>query len=409
MESELSPDTAAKELLSPPVPIQTYRWEDLRRAREAGAYPWTHLLKPPLEGEITAEDIIRETTPIRSMSRDVSRSRTHSPVHDVQKILNLDSSPGSSRKHGEEGEDEGIQIPNFSNEIPQNCEEDNIDEAVKAFKATQDINTEISHLSTPLEVPKNISPKSILKRRTPEAQYVLTETREKTKCCHPLVNKIKHLADKTLHKLEKHDGEKSPLPKRKKNEVSQEIRQLRSSPGAVRRQKFGAIKLGDSDEMSKTLSLECTTPPRKKREHIYEDIEESKLRESDIDDIDLEKSSNKIDTESIVEAKSNTSYDPSLCIEASNDLKPEDHVMEQLHKRHDISREAVVLDFDSEEPNIDEIFQNQLEEIERIDSPNITITEIIDDEDVDANNFMENTTKAEVEDVHDTNWSKPSR
>ncbi|XP_070136505.1 trichohyalin isoform X6 [Drosophila bipectinata] len=32
----------------PPVPLQTYRWEDLRRAKERGGYPWTHLYKRPL-------------------------------------------------------------------------------------------------------------------------------------------------------------------------------------------------------------------------------------------------------------------------------------------------------------------------------------------------------------------------
>ncbi|XP_017842009.2 LOW QUALITY PROTEIN: uncharacterized protein LOC108599581 [Drosophila busckii] len=32
----------------PPVPLQTYRWEDLRRARDRGGYPWTHLYKRPL-------------------------------------------------------------------------------------------------------------------------------------------------------------------------------------------------------------------------------------------------------------------------------------------------------------------------------------------------------------------------
>ncbi|XP_070141314.1 microtubule-associated protein futsch isoform X7 [Drosophila kikkawai] len=32
----------------PPVPLQTYRWEDLKRAKERGGYPWTHLYKRPL-------------------------------------------------------------------------------------------------------------------------------------------------------------------------------------------------------------------------------------------------------------------------------------------------------------------------------------------------------------------------
>ncbi|KAL5291478.1 hypothetical protein ACFFRR_010711 [Megaselia abdita] len=32
----------------PPIPLQTYRWEDLRRAKERGGYPWTHIYKNPL-------------------------------------------------------------------------------------------------------------------------------------------------------------------------------------------------------------------------------------------------------------------------------------------------------------------------------------------------------------------------
>ncbi|XP_021922124.1 SH3 domain-containing protein C23A1.17 isoform X2 [Zootermopsis nevadensis] len=37
--------------LPPPVPLKTYRWEDLRRARVRGGYPWTHLDKPPLDSD----------------------------------------------------------------------------------------------------------------------------------------------------------------------------------------------------------------------------------------------------------------------------------------------------------------------------------------------------------------------
>lgn len=36
---------------APPVPIKTYRWEDIRRQRLAGVYPWTHVLKPPFNEE----------------------------------------------------------------------------------------------------------------------------------------------------------------------------------------------------------------------------------------------------------------------------------------------------------------------------------------------------------------------
>jgi len=34
---------------SPAVPPPTYRWEEIRRQKMAGLYPWTHLYKPPLD------------------------------------------------------------------------------------------------------------------------------------------------------------------------------------------------------------------------------------------------------------------------------------------------------------------------------------------------------------------------
>ncbi|XP_061707376.1 uncharacterized protein LOC133517909 isoform X1 [Cydia pomonella] len=386
MESKLSPDKEKKG--NSREPINEYQWDDLRRDRELGHYPWTHLLKPPLEGEITAEDIIRETTPRRSMSREFSRSRTHSPVDGGgQKILNLDSSPGSSRKHGDEGEDEGVHIPNFSKEVSLDSEDDAVNQAMNAFICRQSESPSNSHLEAPISAPKNVSPKGILKRRVPDVYIGVTETREKTKCCHPLVNKIKHLADKTLNKLEKHEGEKSPLPKRKKHKEGQEIRQLKSSPGAVRRQKFSAIKLGDSDEMSKTMSVD-TPPPRKKKEHIYEDIEESKSQDRDKSlhfspDIETERECNNKENESFLERKSLASQDPSLVMEDEASLTSDEHVMEKLHKIRDSNKEAVILDeeMDPDEPNVDEIFQNQLEETRpKNDSPNITITEIFDDD-----------------------------
>lgn len=396
MESEFSPD---KEI--PPVPLKTYQWEDLRRAREAGAYPWTHLLKPPLEGEVTAEDVLRESTPRRSMSRDASRSRTRSPSdrtrdqHDEQRILHLDCSPGSSRRHGEEGIDEGVHIPNFSKEISLDSEDDAIKQAIDLCKPdTQST----SRLTTPLQIPKNVSPKSILKRRGNEQQYIgISESREKTKCCHPLVNKIKHLADKTLHKLERNDNEKSPQPKRKKNEpADQEIRQLKTSPGTARRQKFSAIKLGDSDEMSKTLSVDSSPSARPKKEHIYEDIEETKAQgekslhfSPEVNNLAAEKrdqdSGSYKETDSILEKKSNASQDPSLVTDETMEFRLDEQIMEKLHKVDDINREALLLDDDPDtEPNVDEVFQNQLEEerpadITKENSPNITITEIDDD------------------------------
>lgn len=40
----------------PPVPIKTYEWEDLRRSRRKGGYPWTHIYKEPFLEEEDPED-----------------------------------------------------------------------------------------------------------------------------------------------------------------------------------------------------------------------------------------------------------------------------------------------------------------------------------------------------------------
>jgi len=34
---------------APPVPPATYHWEEVRRKRSVGGYPWTHLNKPPFD------------------------------------------------------------------------------------------------------------------------------------------------------------------------------------------------------------------------------------------------------------------------------------------------------------------------------------------------------------------------
>lgn len=40
---------------APPVPLQTYIWEDIRRQKSRGLYPWTHLYKGPYTGSLTIE------------------------------------------------------------------------------------------------------------------------------------------------------------------------------------------------------------------------------------------------------------------------------------------------------------------------------------------------------------------
>ncbi|CAH1959696.1 unnamed protein product [Acanthoscelides obtectus] len=45
----------SREKKPPRVPIKTYRWEDVKRARRRGGYPWTHLYKKPLSEDLDVD------------------------------------------------------------------------------------------------------------------------------------------------------------------------------------------------------------------------------------------------------------------------------------------------------------------------------------------------------------------
>ncbi|XP_050294731.1 titin isoform X2 [Anthonomus grandis grandis] len=62
---------------APKVPIKTYRWEDVRRARRRGGYPWTHLYKGPFTENIDPEqftmDALRRAKSASPMGRRSDR------------------------------------------------------------------------------------------------------------------------------------------------------------------------------------------------------------------------------------------------------------------------------------------------------------------------------------------------
>ncbi|GLG98837.1 Uncharacterized protein GBIM_05413 [Gryllus bimaculatus] len=65
--------STASPRLAPRVPPQTYRWEDLRRIRAQGGYPWTHLTKPPFSD--SWEDVSRTCLKTMLKVRDYDGKR----------------------------------------------------------------------------------------------------------------------------------------------------------------------------------------------------------------------------------------------------------------------------------------------------------------------------------------------
>ncbi|XP_030385409.1 uncharacterized protein LOC115632411 isoform X2 [Scaptodrosophila lebanonensis] len=98
----------------PPVPLQTYRWEDLRRAKERGGYPWTHLYKRPLGPDEEPEIVLllRKSQELRFKSespKSLKRVRYDEQVlvKETERYiqdLSEDEAPGDSDQSSEESD-----------------------------------------------------------------------------------------------------------------------------------------------------------------------------------------------------------------------------------------------------------------------------------------------------------------
>ncbi|XP_019890854.1 titin isoform X2 [Musca domestica] len=90
----------------PPVPLQTYRWEDLRRAKERGGYPWTHLYNRPLGPDEEPEIVLmlRKSQEIRFLSES---PKSNKKVRIDDQVLIQETHPYLQELSEEEEEDEG--------------------------------------------------------------------------------------------------------------------------------------------------------------------------------------------------------------------------------------------------------------------------------------------------------------
>ncbi|KAG5874770.1 hypothetical protein JTB14_016261 [Gonioctena quinquepunctata] len=74
----------------PRVPIKTYKWEDIKRSRSKGGYPWTYLYKEPYDEELDPEPYtmegMRKSKSSSTMGKsdieisEVTESGNHTPV-----------------------------------------------------------------------------------------------------------------------------------------------------------------------------------------------------------------------------------------------------------------------------------------------------------------------------------------
>uniref|UniRef100_A0A1I8NV46 Uncharacterized protein n=1 Tax=Stomoxys calcitrans TaxID=35570 RepID=A0A1I8NV46_STOCA len=118
----------------PPVPLQTYRWEDLRRAKERGGYPWTHLYKRPLgpndEPEIVL--MLRKSQEIRFLSES---PKSNKKVRIDDQVLVQETYPYLQELSEEEDDEEGH---HSEHHLPRDTDHENNSLHSESFSCVSD-------------------------------------------------------------------------------------------------------------------------------------------------------------------------------------------------------------------------------------------------------------------------------
>ncbi|KAB0796249.1 hypothetical protein PPYR_10310 [Photinus pyralis] len=87
----------------PKVPIKTYHWEDVRRSRRRGAYPWTHLTKPPFDEEVDPDEYTMDAFRRSRSTSTLGKSETQE-VTDVEMIQKSEHELHTDDEHLEDKE-----------------------------------------------------------------------------------------------------------------------------------------------------------------------------------------------------------------------------------------------------------------------------------------------------------------
>ncbi|XP_070490067.1 titin isoform X2 [Chironomus tepperi] len=245
----------------PPVPIQTYLWEDIKRAKEQvsddhGGYPWTHIYKRPL-GENEEPEVIL------TYDRSPKSGRRSQP-----------ETPKSQKKVRIQDEvetcEEKIELP-----TEESKEEEEVqDETESQDTAVEETTDSLQAETASVDVKK--SPKSILKKSQKLLDNIKPNTSKfdsdslKRKIKSPL-QKIKKMADQQISKVKaKSSIKKIPVGK---DEIvlneKVEILKLKESPKSHHRELPAFIVKQDSDDTIDIVELE-QSPSENRKQRLIE-------------------------------------------------------------------------------------------------------------------------------------------
>ncbi|XP_031640007.1 uncharacterized protein LOC116351986 isoform X2 [Contarinia nasturtii] len=309
----------------PPHPLITYRWEDIRRdkekdvaeqlkkaeitenkceklsnASERGSSEIVSVTQHLDQAAAIARQIEQQTlelpTPLLSDSNAPPTDLLSFNFDNIDTQRAIDSySVKSSVKNSSSGILEVLQ--------DLEAEEERENERKKLKSSTTQSQQDLSTFK-PKEESKRFALRSFLKRSHSAPKKVQVaktraddlDEREKSpqqvKCCHPIVEKLKTMADKQLHKKGAPKKTKVttiktlPLPEKKKIVLTEHTRiiRLKDSPKAERKNVAAYLEKRDSDDIVEILHLdESPSESRKRREENrkVEDVEREQNKEED--------------------------------------------------------------------------------------------------------------------------------
>uniref|UniRef100_A0A1A9Z2R0 Uncharacterized protein n=1 Tax=Glossina pallidipes TaxID=7398 RepID=A0A1A9Z2R0_GLOPL len=307
----------------PPVPLQTYRWEDLRRAKERGGYPWTHLYKRPLGPDEEPEILLmlRKSQEIRFTSespKSIKKVR-------IDEQVTVKETERYLQELSEEEEDEHHSEQHLSTQLPEDLENHSLHS--ESFSCISD-----SVLAT--GKPKKSNRLSKVRRLFRRRRYGLRPNEDaqslpdtfsetsrqhsleqvaatqptqptgtasiyeavKANRCFPIMKKLKNMADRQKKRLH---IKRIALGKDEKIVLNEEtkILKLKNSPKSQRSDIPHFIEKQDSDDILEIVELD-ESPSRKRKDDGREDNE---IGNGDLNKIKTLNSSSLVKPEEIIE------------------------------------------------------------------------------------------------------------
>ncbi|XP_055846650.1 uncharacterized protein LOC129912447 isoform X3 [Episyrphus balteatus] len=290
----------------PQKPPETYRWEDLKRAKQRGGYPWTHLHKRPLGPDEEPEIVLllRKSQELRFTSESPKsfkkvRIDDQVSIKETERYIQ-ELSDNEENSQTEDEEDDDVEEEEEHEDARSECISCVSDSVLtvekKASKLgklrgilkkrsprkevdSRSLPDTSTNPSTSYSSNKKLNNKSAEDVRERQSRGLTKEEHHHKAKCFPIMKKLKSMADKqkknfrNIKKISLKKDEKIPL------DEEQKIIKLKTSPKAVHSEIPHFIEKQDSDDVLEIIELD-ESPSRKRKDQL--ELQEQASAESTV-------------------------------------------------------------------------------------------------------------------------------